>query len=568
MNDAKPCFVFDAANLGESMPITTSRWPKCSSSFLSSGSMWMQLMQPGVKKSSSTARPRSSASVNGRATLNHVKPVGKSAARSACARGNPMVNNPPATTMAANRVSRMRFMGGPIECSLASRQCVNRGVEGCHPVLREGRLRSQDVAALQLPDAPLRVAQPVHFGLVDAEGWPFHFAHRIVQGNQQTTRTRRKFRVNLACEAIAHRRGEGDQRGTVVERAAFLQQTGCDTEDVAIDDFDVAIRGCVCNPVMRAVRHFGLACVQMVLCKEGFDRDGRNFNSQHAHALLRKPRHVQRLAAQRHQHTCAAGDTERIPVLFQQRHHRFVVPPGAAFAPALQPILSFHVSIPKDGSGWNPWLALGLVANHFDVVPVRPDDERGVILSAIVRAQTWRAIVRGARRQSRAMESFDLLATCGHERQVKMRRLLRGLEEAQRGLSVRAELDSERSFRYHLHADRFERLQEERLARCIVADSEYNVVEHGFSRGVWSCEVAQPSSKRTLPVASSYSAPTTRTRLLFTASAMIGCAEATREALYATFASIARSSKPSPPPFTMFAMPGRTASVMSQMWPG
>src|SRR6185437_5614262 len=314
---------------------------------------------------------------------------------------------------------------------------------------------------------------------------------------------------------------------------------------------DVAIRGCVGDPVMRAVRCFGFVCVQMVLREEGFDRDGRDFDTQHAEPLLREPEHVQRFSAQRHQHARAGCDVQRAPMFFQQRHHRFVVPPGAAFAPALQPILSFHVSIPKDRSGWNPWLALGLVANHFDVVPVRPDDERGVILSAVVRAQTWRAIVRGARRQRRVMESVDLLAIPGHERQVKMRRLLRGLEEAQRGLSVRAELDSERSFRYHLHADRFERLQEERLARCIVADSEYNVVEHGFSRGVSSCEVAQPSSKRTLPVASSYSAPTTRTRLLFTASAMIGCAEATREALYATFASIARSSKPSPPPFTM-----------------
>src|SRR6185437_16862484 len=79
----------------------------------------------------------------------------------------------------------------------------------------------------------------------------------------------------------------------------------------------------------------------------------------------------------------------------------------------------------------NAWLALGLVANHFDVVPIRPDDERGVIFAAVVRAQAGRAIVLAARRQSRAMESFDLLAICGDERQVKMRRFLRGLEKAQ-----------------------------------------------------------------------------------------------------------------------------------------
>src|SRR6185437_11246417 len=211
---------------------------------------------------------------------------------------------------------------------------------------------------------------------------------------------------------------------------------------------------------------------------------------------------------------------------------------------------------------------LGFVADHFNVVPVRPDDKRRVVSPAVVRAQARRPVVHAARFQRCAMECLDLATVFGPERQVQVRGLLVSRKETQRSLAIRAELDSERSFRYHLHADRFERLQEECFARGVVADSEYNVVEHGFSGGVWSCEVAQPSSKRTLPVASSYSAPTTRTRLLFTASAMIGCAEATREALYATFASIARSSKPSPPPFTMFAMPGRTASVMSQMWPG
>src|SRR6185437_11069950 len=209
---------------------------------------------------------------------------------------------------------------------------------------------------------------------------------------------------------------------------------------------------------------------------------------------------------------------------------------------------------------------LGLVADDFDVVSVRPDDESRVISPAVVRAQAGRTVVRGARFQRRAMECLDLLAIFGDERQVKMRRFLRRLEQAQRRFSVRAEFDPERPLRDDGHADRLECLEEEGLARSVVADSKYDVVKHGFS--LWAGSYPQRSSKRTLPVASSYSAPTTRTRLLFTASAMIGCAEATREALYATFASIARSSKPSPPPFTMFAMPGRTASVMSQMWPG
>jgi hypothetical protein len=66
----------------------------------------------GREKSSSTARPRRSASVSGRATLNQVSPAGNSTLCSAWARGRPMVSSPPATTMAARKVSTMRFMAG------------------------------------------------------------------------------------------------------------------------------------------------------------------------------------------------------------------------------------------------------------------------------------------------------------------------------------------------------------------------------------------------------------------------------------------------------------------------
>ncbi len=61
-------------------------------------------------------------------------------------------------------------------------------------------------------------------------------------------------------------------------------------------------------------------------------------------------------------------------------------------------------------------LALGFMADRFDIVPVR--------------AQTRRTIVFATRLHSRAIESFDLLAILGRERQVKTRRLLLGLESA------------------------------------------------------------------------------------------------------------------------------------------
>ena len=81
--------------------------------------------------------------------------------------------------------------------------------------------------------------------------------------------------------------------------------------------------------------------------------------------------------------------------------------------------------------GFIDWLGLGFVANHFDVVPVRTDDESCIVVGVVVRAQTRCTIVFATRLQSRTIESFDLLAILGRERQVKMRRLLLGLVQAQ-----------------------------------------------------------------------------------------------------------------------------------------
>ena len=61
-------------------------------------------------------------------------------------------------------------------------------------------------------------------------------------------------------------------------------------------------------------------------------------------------------------------------------------------------------------------LGLVFVANHFDVVPVRTNDESCIVVRVVVRAQTGRTIVFATRLQSRTIERFDLLASIGHER--------------------------------------------------------------------------------------------------------------------------------------------------------
>ena|SRR6185369_1966878 len=71
------------------------------------------------------------------------------------------------------------------------------------------------------------------------------------------------------------------------------------------------------------------------------------------------------------------------------------------------------------------------VANHFDVVPVGTNDESCIVCRVVVRAQARRTIVFATRLHSRAIESVDLLAILGRERQVKVRRLLLGLVQTQ-----------------------------------------------------------------------------------------------------------------------------------------
>jgi hypothetical protein len=78
----------------------------------------------------------------------------------------------------------------------------------------------------------------------------------------------------------------------------------------------------------------------------------------------------------------------------------------------------------------------GLVANHFDVVPVRTNDESRIVIRVVLRAQTRGTIVFATRFHSCAIESFDLQSILGRERQVKMRGLLFGLPDAQRRLAV------------------------------------------------------------------------------------------------------------------------------------
>jgi hypothetical protein len=126
---------------------------------------------------------------------------------------------------------------------------------------------------------------------------------------------------------------------------------------------------------------------------------------------------------------------------------------------------------------------LVFVANNFDVVPVRSNDESRIVVRVVVRAQARGTVVFATRLQGCTIESVDLLAIFGRERQVKMRRLFVGLEQAQGSLTPWTKLDTVRRkpLRDNSYPERFECLEDERFARLIVTDAEFDVVKHDFS---------------------------------------------------------------------------------------
>ena len=69
----------------------------------------------------------------------------------------------------------------------------------------------------------------------------------------------------------------------------------------------------------------------------------------------------------------------------------------------------------------------GLVANRFDVVPVRPNNESRIVICVVMLAQTRRTVVFATHLQCRAIATVDLLVTLGRECQLEMRRLVLGL---------------------------------------------------------------------------------------------------------------------------------------------
>ena len=84
-------------------------------------------------------------------------------------------------------------------------------------------------------------------------------------------------------------------------------------------------------------------------------------------------------------------------------------PPHEPLPTCPQPATTTIKEPPSENSRSFFWKiqGLGFVANHFDVVPIRTNDESCIVIRVVVRAQTRRTIVYATRLQRRAIESLD-----------------------------------------------------------------------------------------------------------------------------------------------------------------
>lgn len=70
------------------------------------------------------------------------------------------------------------------------------------------------------------------------------------------------------------------------------------------------------------------------------------------------------------------------------------------------------------------------MAHRFDVVPIRTDDEGGIVVRMIVRTQTRSTVVLASGLQGCMIEVIDLLSSVSMECDMKRGRLLSCLVQA------------------------------------------------------------------------------------------------------------------------------------------
>src|SRR5262249_13170584 len=118
------------------------------------------------------------------------------------------------------------------------------------------------------------------------------------------------------------------------------------------------------------------------------------------------------------------------------------------------------------------------MTHGFDVVTVRIEHERAVVVGVIVRTQSRRPVVLAAGREGGLVERVDLRARLGAKRHVDMRYAAKGLAHPEVGLGWYAETRGILELHDDRIAERRERRTVERLALRYVGNRNAGVIDH------------------------------------------------------------------------------------------
>src|SRR3569833_4633975 len=139
---------------------------------------------------------------------------------------------------------------------------------------------------------------------------------------------------------------------------------------------------------------------------------------------------------------------------------------------------------PPVSSGWG-------IRDGFDVVPVRIEDEGGVVVFAVFGAHAWFAIVLSARLDGCRIEGIDLLAAVGTKGKMRVAGVAAG-DPKERVVGPHA--DDVAVVLLPRQAERRQRGDVEGLRLFVVAAVEADVIDHGGHRFISHVVTRSPAS--------------------------------------------------------------------------
>ena len=136
--------------------------------------------------------------------------------------------------------------------------------------------------------------------------------------------------------SLLHRGGKGDERRAVVDGSNAGRDGGGKTENVAAPDLEG-------TRTLDDERVDLFRCrLESLLAEKGIDGDLAELRADDAMALRREPRHVEALAAERHEHRRSLSEPESRPMRHEKIVNVGLMKADVSGFPALLPELRLH----------------------------------------------------------------------------------------------------------------------------------------------------------------------------------------------------------------------------------